>query len=174
MAENIIKIQQAENTKMLIWAHNGHINLANSDDVLGMKPMGYYLNDKLKEKYYAIGFVFNEGKFQAVKGPNSIVGALFTYVFARKKMYKGLIECSVPSTKSNTLTNHFAQTGRSAFLIDLTNTNNTVFTTKKQTYDIGAVFLNYKRSFSPILAKRQFNGLIYLSNTSRANPLKLK
>lgn len=174
MAENIIKIQQAENTKMLIWAHNGHINLANPDDVLGMKPMGYYLNDKLKEKYYAIGFVFNEGKFQAVKGPNSIVGALFTYVFARKKMYKGLIECSVPSTKSNTLTNHFAQTGRSAFLIDLTNTNNIVFTTKKQTYDIGAVFLNYKRSFSPILAKRQFNGLIYLSNTSRANPLKLK
>jgi len=27
---------------MLIWAHNGHINLANLDDVLGMKPMGYY------------------------------------------------------------------------------------------------------------------------------------
>ena len=174
MAVNITKIQQQEDAKMFIWAHNGHINLSNLDKISGSKPMGAYLKSNYREKYYSIGFVFSKGNFQAVKGPNSIFGGLLKYIFARKKLYKGLIECSVPNSKRNTLTNNFKLIEHTAFLIDLINTNNTVFTTSKQAYDIGAVFINYKRSVGQIIAKEQFNSLIYLRNTTRATPLKRK
>lgn len=170
MAATIIKIQQQEDAKVFIWAHNGHINLSMNNTL--MNPMGAYLKKHYDQKYYSIGFVFSEGRFQAFKGPDTFFGVLVKYVFARKKLYKGLIECSVPTYKKNTLTNYFERTGKPSFFIDLTKTENAVFTTPKHTYDIGAAFLNYKRSSDKIIASKQFNGLIYFNHTSSATPYK--
>ena len=43
MAATIIKIQQQEDAKVFIWAHNGHINLSMNNAV--MNPMGAYLTN---------------------------------------------------------------------------------------------------------------------------------
>lgn len=49
-----------DTTKMIIWAHNGHLKKQ------GGKPMGQYLGDAYGDKYAAVGLDFKEGAFLAV------------------------------------------------------------------------------------------------------------
>ena len=173
MAHTVLQIQKFENRKMFIWAHNGHINLAYPDDqsiLMGML-MGGHLKKNLGDAYYAIGFVFHQGSFQAIQGPTSIGSAIFKYVFTRKKLYQGLKECHVPVHAKNTFTQALSGTGFSAYFIDVAHSDNPVFSSLLKTYDIGAVFMNYKRCSAAIHAKRQFDGIIYLDQTSRARPV---
>lgn len=176
MAYNILQIQKNENKKMFIWAHNGHINLAYPEmefESMG-KLMGGHLKSIFGDEYYAIGFIFNEGSFQAIQGPESISGAIYTYLFARKKLYKGLKECTVPAYSKNTFTNEMAKTTYQSYFTDISKSENPIFTTLLNTYDVGSIFMNYRRCISSINAKRQFDGLIYVNTTNRAIPLKLK
>jgi len=176
MAYNVLQIQKFENKKMFVWAHNGHINLAYPDDksVLMGPLMGGHLKKNLGDAYYAIGFVFNQGSFQAIQGPKSIGSAIFKYLFARKKLYRGLRECTVPEQDKNTFTRALSATGYPAYFVDVARSGNPVFSTPLKTYDVGAIFMNYKRCSEPIHAKRQFDGLVYLDQTSRARPVRLK
>lgn len=176
MASNILRIQELEDKKMFVWAHNGHINLAYPDDkhILMGDLMGGHLKKKLGDDYYAIGFVFNQGSFQAIQGPKSIGGAIFKYLFARKKMYQGLKECSVPARVENTFTQTLSENLHPVYFADISRSENPVFSTLLKTYDVGAVFMNYKRCSSSINAKRQFDGIIYVNQTSRAKPLRLR
>lgn len=176
MAFNALQIQKFENKKMFIWAHNGHINLAYPDDksVLMGLLMGGHLKKNLGDAYYAIGFVFNQGSFQAIQGPKSIGSAIFKYLFARKKLYQGLKECSVPVQSKNTFTQALSGTCYPAYFVDIAHSGNPVFSTLLKTYDVGAIFMNFKRCTASIHAKRQFDGLIYVNKTSRARPVHLK
>ncbi len=63
MAENILNLYQQERpgTKVVVWAHNGHIAKISS---AGYKNMGHWLNQTLGKKYYALGFEFYSGSFQ--------------------------------------------------------------------------------------------------------------
>jgi erythromycin esterase len=176
MAHNIVEIQKNENAKMFIWAHNGHINLSYSENTsisMGL-PMGAYIKNSIDSNYYAVGFIFNQGSFQAIKGPNTLMGVIFKYIFAKKHLYKGLMECTVPISKKNTFTNALSTTFQSPVFIDLSGTHNAIFTTSLKTYDIGAVYLNYKRSTAEINAQKQFNSLIYIPKTARATPIDAK
>jgi erythromycin esterase len=176
MAYNVAQIQKIENAKMFVWAHNGHVNLNYPEKIsvfMGL-PMGGYIRNYFGDDYYSIGFVFNEGSFQAIKGPDSITGAIFKYLFARRSLYKGLLECTVPVNKENTFTNHLSKTQQRAFFLDLNRTTNPVFVSGLKTYDIGAVYINKNRSSQEIYAKRQFNGMIYIQKTTRAIPITKK
>ena len=176
MAYNILQIQKLEDRKMFVWAHNGHVNLAypdNDSEMMGML-MGGHLKKKLGEAYYAIGFVFNQGDFQAVQGPRSFGSALFKYVFARKKMYEGLKVCSVPAQAKNTFTKALSTTAYPAYFVDIAHADNLVFSTLLKTYDVGAIFMNYKRCTASIDAKKQYDGIIYVDQTSSARPIALK
>ena len=136
--------------------------------------MGGHLKKSLGDAYYAIGFVFNRGSFQAIQGPKSIGSAIFKYLFARKKLFRGLRECTVPAQDKNTLTHVLSTTGHPSYFVDIGHSDNPVFSTLLKTYDVGAVFMNHKRSSAPVNAKRQFDGLIYVDQTSRARPVHLK
>jgi erythromycin esterase len=176
MAYNVLQIQKMTNEKIFVWAHNGHVNIAYPDNksVLMGLQMGGHLKKQLGAGYYTIGFVFNQGSFQAVQGPRSIGGAIFKYLFARKKMYQGLKICTVPVYTKNTFTQALSGTGYPVYFVDLTQADNPVFSTLLKTYDLGAIFMNYKRSAVPIHAKRQFDGLIYVEKTSSARPVFLR
>ena len=52
-----------ENSKVAIWAHNGHI--AKESILFSYDILGYYLSKWIGAQYYAIGFTFNEGEFGA-------------------------------------------------------------------------------------------------------------
>lgn len=168
MANNVLKIQEIENNKMFIWAHNGHIGL----EYQKIPIMGTYIKHILKEKYYAIGFSFDHGSFMAYKGPNTIITAFYKFIFNRKKIYSGLTECTAETNKKNTLTNELNKLNLQSFFINLDSTSNTLFITAQFYYDIGATYLNYKHASSKIIAKDQFDGLIFFNLTSATKILK--
>jgi len=177
MANNILKIHNLENAKMFIWAHNGHINVSNPNSlekIIG-KAMGSYLKKELGEQYYSVGFVFNQGNFQAVTYiKEKKEGSFFKKLFIKNQFYTDLVECSVPIYKKNTLTNVLSQANRDAFFIDLNSSQNSMFSTLQLTYDVGAIFFKFKHCSSEIIAKKQFDGLIYINKTTMAERLNLK
>ena len=63
MAENVkwILKHEGEDQKIMLWAHNEHIRKTNNTH----KRMGYFLSKDFKENYFAIGFEFYSGEFQA-------------------------------------------------------------------------------------------------------------
>ncbi|CAN5271212.1 erythromycin esterase family protein [soil metagenome] len=64
MAENCEWIYHyTGQSKMMIWAHNGHINKSSGSD--SFKRMGIWLAADLKEKYYAMGFDFATGNMRS-------------------------------------------------------------------------------------------------------------
>lgn len=75
MAENVLNLfkQQKPGTRMMLWAHNGHISFGSKTS------MGYYLKKILGKRYYALGLTFDSGSFQAVNRiftlPNSPEGS---------------------------------------------------------------------------------------------------
>jgi erythromycin esterase len=66
MAENIgwILEHEAPGSKMVIWAHNGHVAKGPSTT-----SMGSYLFKSLGKQMVVFGFAFNQGSFQAVEYP---------------------------------------------------------------------------------------------------------
>ena len=70
MALNVqwIKEQMAPDTKIILWAHNGHV----SKREVGMyKPMGAHLNKVYDKDMVVMGFGFNKGEYNAV-GKNGL------------------------------------------------------------------------------------------------------
>ena len=68
MADNIRWILEHEGpgTKMVVWAHNGHVATTASE---GWEPMGYHLRRMYGHDMVVFGFAFNQGSFQAVEMP---------------------------------------------------------------------------------------------------------
>jgi len=169
MAYNIIRIHNLEKANMFIWAHNGHVYLSHQNNYpssYGL-PMGGFLKKELGSKYYCIGFVFNQGNFQARENMQKKIN-IFKQSKARLK------EFSVPIYEKNTLTNDLSTLKLESFFIDLTSSHNSIFTKPGKAYFIGAVFYNKRNSSEVLIAKKQFDGLIYINKTTRAVPLEFK
>ncbi len=86
MAENVMWLyrQYAHNDKLILWAHNGHISHAKLE---GVYRMGYYLKETIGSKYYAMGYLFDEGSVRI-------------YDFITAKKYKNFFYPSSTKNKS--------------------------------------------------------------------------
>jgi erythromycin esterase len=64
MWQNLQYIMERErsNSKFMFWAHNSHISINEETE---QKSVGYFLRQKFKERYYAVGLECYEGTFQA-------------------------------------------------------------------------------------------------------------
>ena len=58
--------QEPPGTKMMLWAHNGHVAAAAPDDSPDHRPMGGRLHQLYGDRAVACGFVFEQGCFRAV------------------------------------------------------------------------------------------------------------
>jgi len=59
--------------KMLLWAHNGHLDHQGIKFSFGYrKAMGYYLKQEMGDQYYSLGMDFDRGAFRA-KGPRGTI-----------------------------------------------------------------------------------------------------
>lgn len=59
--------------KMLLWAHNGHLDHQEIKFSFGYrKAMGYYLKQEMGDQYYSLGMDFDRGAFRA-KGPRGTI-----------------------------------------------------------------------------------------------------
>jgi len=159
MAQNLRWIYELEQSKMFAWAHNGHIckslNLFETERVC----MGMFLDTIFGSAYYTIGFVFNKGSFQAFD-----------------KETRKMQVFTLPEYKKNTLACALALAGPDDFFIDLSGTNNKLFTTKGNVYYIGGGFIEelWERYSKPIIAKKQFDGLIFINTATSAVPINRK
>ena len=117
--------------------------------------MGSFLNQFFGGNYRNIGFVFNKGSFQAIEA---------------EQPHK-LKKFSVPQYKNNSLTNAMVLPGIKDYFIDLRSSENPVFTTDQAAYSIGAWFINVKVSSEKMNAGKLFDGLIFINETSRAQPI---
>lgn len=56
--------------RAVLWAHNGHVNRESNrsrSDGSKVPSMGHYLTERYGEDYYAVGFDFGSGSFQALE-----------------------------------------------------------------------------------------------------------
>jgi erythromycin esterase len=170
MAVTVQSIAGPAGQKMMLWAHNFHISKG-LDPGWTYKyvgyPMGYYLKKEMGAAYYPIGFVFREGAFRAIKGPRSMPAALVRMAL-KKRIYWGLKDCYVPPLRRK----DFRVKGQAVCFIDMENNKTELFSQKYRVYDVGAVFLNKKRSTTRIRPVLHFDGLIYVEKVSPAHPLR--
>ncbi len=68
MAENVRWVLEREGpeTKMVVWAHNGHIMRENGSST----PLGANLRDAFGEAFYVYRLAFNQGEFRALYFPS--------------------------------------------------------------------------------------------------------
>ena len=66
MAQNALWASNlfSENTKVAVWAHNGHI--MNEVTLYETGSMGYYLKEELSDNYQIVDFAFSFGSFNAI------------------------------------------------------------------------------------------------------------
>jgi erythromycin esterase len=156
MAENVKWILDNEppGTKMMLWAHNGHVMTANS-------AMGGVLRSMYGQDMVVCGFSFDEGSFQAV-------GLM-------DRLQDFLVGPSPPDTLDSAL----AETGLPLFAVDLrkTNGNETVhrwLSIAHRTRTIGAVYneLLPPSTYLPQVIPDTFDVIFFVKRTTaaRRNP----
>jgi erythromycin esterase len=159
MADNLRRIaaRQPANTRFIIWAHNGHVMTDNS-------KLGYHLRRFYGGEYYALGFSFNQGSFQAVeaqpKDPQRVMPMSFT----------------VNPAPVESIDWYLAQTGEKIILVDLRSAANktTVSEWTAVAHPMRAIGATYdtrnENKLNPTVLKQSFDGLFFIDTTTRARP----
>lgn len=177
MASTIQQIRTIENAKVFVWAHSEHIKKNGTKGTYqpANKVMGSYLKSMFGEKYYAIGFLFHQGTFLAVKGHSSLASRMFSrYILSQKFIKKLPAGCYVSGSPKHSIASTMSKFNQPSFFIDLTNTHNEMFTTRQTAYSIGAVFMNKNRSLQTFIPAQCYDGLFFVNNTNASHPLSYK
>jgi len=158
MAANIKRLTEAEpaGTRFVVWAHNDHVGKYEVN-------MGRYLSQSFGAGYYALGFSFNQGGFQARRlGGNVTIGALDGF--------------DIGPAPPETVEWQLARAGVADFLLDLRGAAmgaevSDWFGRPRLMRSIG---LGYAPGGSEPLhrlkLKETFDGLIFIDRTTRAQP----
>src|SRR5262249_41903140 len=139
----------------IIWAHNDHIRKYKDG-------FGSYLQSAYGPDYYALGFSFSKGAFQAREmDPNVTIGALK--------------EFTVEAAPEDSVEWYLNRTGLKNFIIDFRNTaKNTVLeqwlTEPHRMRSIGLGFFGATNSFLRVNLQQTFDGLVFIETTTRARP----
>ncbi|MFH1024781.1 MAG: erythromycin esterase family protein [Planctomycetota bacterium] len=161
MADNFRRLVEREpaGTRFVLWAHNGHVSVS-AGGALGGRLRQWYGN-----AYYALGFSFNHGAFQAHE--------LYPKDPARR-MLKSFRAGPAPG---NTVDGALAECGIGRFLVDFRSTQKNAvvdewLSTPHPMRSIGSLYAeNMARTcFDPVIPGREFDGLVFLDATTRARP----
>jgi erythromycin esterase len=166
MASNLMDLMLGEepSAKFIVWAHNGHISKLEPLTDQNSKMFGNYLKEVFGDRYYAFGFSFSKGSFQA-------------YEFSPEMRKQVLSEITVTDAKENTLDWYLKQTGIERFIIPFTGNIlpdyvNEFINQRFEARSLGAIagrnYANYVTT--TIYVKRCYDALIFIDNTSRAIP----
>ena len=104
---------EGEDSKMIVWAHNIHVNNASSPEsekeelnYRSTQWMGHHLKEWYKDEVKIIGFFYNQGKFTALDD---------------EQPSKGMKVFSVNEAKTGSIEYMMAQTGLTKAFLDLSN-----------------------------------------------------
>jgi erythromycin esterase len=167
MAENISWILDYEShDKIALWAHNTHVKQVMRENDWGTAPpMGAHLDREYEDRYYALGFDFENGTFQALTDPNDDGYALR--------------ECSLESPPDDSATNLFAAVDEPVCVLDFDAIADDAhlaewFADERLIRTLGAIYYGENETDSHHacdVLPDAFDGLIFVSETSRAIPL---
>jgi erythromycin esterase len=163
MADNVRWILEHEGpgTKMVLWAHNGHVSTGANPPY---EPMGYHLRKMFGADMVVFGFAFNQGSFQAMQIPLGTGGL-------RRFTVKPAPEGSLDAT--------LAVSGLKLAAIDLHAIPKegwvaTWFDQPHVTRNLGAVYIeqNEAYGFGPLKVTEPYDALLFVETTTsaRANP----
>ncbi len=159
MAENVrwILDHEGPGTKMVAWAHNGHVATRNQ---YGIESMGSHLRKSLGPEMVVFGFAFNQGGFQAVE------------------MGKGLRPFNVAPSPEGSLDATLAAAGLQIAAIDLRSLPKDGIVAKwfaepKQTRNVGAVYSEPMAAnfLAKQVAPQLYDALLFVEKTSAARPI---
>ncbi len=165
MADNFRRLVDREpaGTRIIVWQHNGHIS---ADDENGIYPhFGWHLRRLYGKDYYALGFSFNQGAFQARGNvPNE------------PPDFK-LREWTVKAAPEDSIDWYLAQTGAKSFIVDFRTIRPTTesgewLNTPRPMRSIGSGFGpgGDERPGSATTISKDFDGLFFIDTTTRARP----
>ena len=164
MADNFrrLVIHEPAGTRFVIWAHNGHIALENNNFFM---PTGAYLRQFYGNEYYALGFSFNQGSFQAREAQPKNPAKRMLMAFTVKPAPEGSADW------------HLTQTGLKSFIVDFRSTAKSPdltswLTAPQLTRSIGSVYAPSAEQnfFQPVTLNQRFDGLLFIDSTTRARP----
>jgi erythromycin esterase len=154
MAVNVRQLQSITGGKAAIWAHNGHISMA--DTLVGYnkfrKPMGEWLRNEFGNNYYAVGFIFGQGSFLALEQKKSAKGVIFPH----------LRVTALPSGGADDLSHLFSNIKVKDFFVDLSRSTNATWRRFYRTNTIGAVYVKGKSPAYYITPGTAFSALVYV------------
>jgi erythromycin esterase len=162
MAENVqwILDHEGPDSKMMLWAHNRHIDKHGG----GFSSLGAYLKTAYNDQYYAIGFDFNKGSFNAFE-PKSSTIKVFT----------------VSNSREGSSGDFFSRTGLPVFFIDIekavkTNSDLEKFFTKNIYHrEVGGGYdpsTDENKSYFNEPLYKLYNGLIFVDKTAATTLFK--
>lgn len=165
MAENIEHILQTEgpDARIVVWAHNGHISKNSWGG--GISSMGAHLQKLLGDKYYALGFAFNEGSFQS------------RMMDRESDNFGALIEFTVGPAPEGSAGWYLAKPGLELYVLDLRSSPEEGkikdwLNAPHPFRFIGSGFseINKDRYLAPTVLMDHFDGIVYFGKTTRARP----
>lgn len=165
MAENVAWILQHETAeRIVVWAHNDHVNrVKTTAGGLTVESMGNHLAQQYDNSYYALGFEFGHGTFQAIDKSG--------------KEGAELREHSLDNPLPSTVASVFTALDRPTTFLDLRTSKadpllKNWLNEKHRLHWIGTNFNpeqpeNFVQSYK---LARAFDGLCYVDETTRARP----
>jgi erythromycin esterase len=162
MAENVQWILNHEGpaSKMVIWAHNGHVA---TESAYGIDWMGQHLRRALGREMVVFGFAFNQGGFQAIEMP-----------FPSER---GLRPFNLSPAPGGSLDSMLASAGLTIAAIDLRALPKDGSVAKwfgepKGTRSIGAGFGEQSaNTMAPQVTPKIYDALLFVEKTTAARPV---
>ena len=164
MAENVrwILEQAGPDARMVLWAHNGHV--AKWRDGQLHPGLGQRLHEALGTAYYAFGFAFGEGSFQAVYLPG---GA--------QDPWRGLMPHTVPPTPPDAVDATLLSTGLPLFAVDLRSAPEdgavgSYWHERRRMREVGSMYAEGRVPLASVRVGEDFDGLMFVARTTAAHP----
>jgi erythromycin esterase len=172
MADNFRRIVSSEpaGTKFILWTHNGHLATAEMYGVL--PPLGLHLRRFYGQDYYALGFSFNNGAFQARLALPNIIQRSVTAVTPLTKFTFG-------DAPAGSVEWYLAQTNQKLFIVDfrsaLKNPDVKEWLNEQRPMRLIGTFFEINGEnarMAPTIVGKQYDGLFFINTTTRARPNK--
>ncbi|HET9055390.1 MAG TPA: erythromycin esterase family protein [Chitinophagaceae bacterium] len=169
MASNFFDMVAHEKpgTKVVMWAHNGHVshNAARSVND-GLRSIGSYLKEAYGQAYYAFGFAFNKGGFQAIEADST-----------GKSI--GLQEFITNPAKEKSLDWYLAQTNKPLCIFNIRSNNLPVFMNNFVNTPLATRYFgssadrkSIDQELNNTILNLDYDGMIFINETHRAHPTK--
>jgi erythromycin esterase len=164
MTENFEYVQRNlyPNEKFVYWAHNGHV----TTDTSGGVSVGYFLKRDFGEKYYSVGFEFNEGGFKGKSWLANIGQA-------------EIKEYIVPPSPNNSLGWWLKQTNMGTFFLNLRNAPkspeinqwlNTVLIMHGLSWVPNAPGEDSSSGIDSVILQKSYDAIFFIEKTSGTHP----